>query len=306
MNLSRFPSVDKKPLDLYELKKAVENRGGFERVCKGKKWAEIGRDLGYSGKIMSSLSTSLKNSYQKWLEPYERFLRGAKPGVQMQLEQERGGPYGTPSPGPSPPKRPEQHTPSMLGPDSPAIKASRALHDNMKDRTPPVSASKSTESSYPPPASGFTPANGGGFTAANAGRPAIAFTPINTPNGILKEERPGRLETPNAPIQTSPFPSAGMSTSGYAPHAGFASNELKRNKLSDAGDDTDKDIEDSGRRSKRLKKGTKIDPSKKLCYLSLLQNHQHLPSLARTCCNTGLAASVRSLRVTEPMRNQVM
>ncbi|EOD44979.1 putative phd transcription factor protein [Neofusicoccum parvum UCRNP2] len=64
-NLNRFPSVDKRPLDLYKLKKAVETRGGFDRVCKGKKWAEIGRDLGYSGKIMSSLSTSLKNSYQK-------------------------------------------------------------------------------------------------------------------------------------------------------------------------------------------------------------------------------------------------
>ncbi len=43
MNLNRFPSVDKRPLDLYELKKAVESRGGFLRVCKGKKWSEHGR-----------------------------------------------------------------------------------------------------------------------------------------------------------------------------------------------------------------------------------------------------------------------
>ena len=46
MNLNRFPSVDKRPLDLYKLKKAVETRGGFDKVCKLKKWAEIGRDLG--------------------------------------------------------------------------------------------------------------------------------------------------------------------------------------------------------------------------------------------------------------------
>ena len=96
MNLNRFPSVDKRPLDLYKLKKAVAQRGGFERVCKLKKWAEIGRDLGYSGKIMSSLSTSLKNSYQRWLFPYEEYLRLAKPGVQQQLEFENGGPF-TPS-----------------------------------------------------------------------------------------------------------------------------------------------------------------------------------------------------------------
>ncbi|KAI7119247.1 PLU-1-domain-containing protein, partial [Hortaea werneckii] len=58
-NLNRFPSVDKRPLDLYRLKKTVERKGGFDTVCKGKRWAEVGRDLGYSGKIMSSLSTSL-------------------------------------------------------------------------------------------------------------------------------------------------------------------------------------------------------------------------------------------------------
>jgi histone demethylase JARID1 len=100
-SLTRFPSVDKRPLDLYKLKKAVETRGGFERVCKQKKWAEIGRDLGYSGKIMSSLSTSLKNSYQKWLHPYEEYLRVVKPGVQQMLEFEHGGPF-TPSPAHSP------------------------------------------------------------------------------------------------------------------------------------------------------------------------------------------------------------
>src|SRR5690349_4802750 len=44
-NMTRWPYVDKKPLDLYRLKKAVEARGGFEKVCKLKKWAEIGRDL---------------------------------------------------------------------------------------------------------------------------------------------------------------------------------------------------------------------------------------------------------------------
>lgn len=138
MSLTRFPSVDKKPLDLYELKKSVESRGGFERVCKGKKWAEIGRDLGYSGKIMSSLSTSLKNSYTKWLEPYERWLRGAKPGVQMQLEQERGGPYATPSPGPSPARKSgDQHTPSSLSHESSVLKASQSLNAALDDAVLP-------------------------------------------------------------------------------------------------------------------------------------------------------------------------
>ncbi|KAL7910274.1 hypothetical protein GGI35DRAFT_361269 [Trichoderma velutinum] len=40
---------------------------------------------------MSSLSTSLKNSFLRWLSPYEDYLRLAKPGVQQQLEQEHVG-----------------------------------------------------------------------------------------------------------------------------------------------------------------------------------------------------------------------
>jgi hypothetical protein len=84
-NLNRFPSINKRPLDLHKLKRAVEVRGGFEQVCKLKKWTEIGRDLGYRGKIMSSLATSLKNSYRRWLHPYEEHLRTAKPGVQRSL-----------------------------------------------------------------------------------------------------------------------------------------------------------------------------------------------------------------------------
>lgn len=74
-DFNRFPSVDKRLLDLFKLKSLVEDKGGFDHVCEQKKWAEIGRDLGYTGKIMSALSTSLKNSYQKWIQPYEEWLR---------------------------------------------------------------------------------------------------------------------------------------------------------------------------------------------------------------------------------------
>src|SRR5277367_2017834 len=178
-NLNRFPSVDKRPLDLYKLKKAVEGRGGFEKVCKLKKWAEIGRDLGYSGKIMSSLSTSLKNSYQRWLFPYEEYLRMVKPGVHQQLEFEYGGPL-TPSPANSPMKKSHQHTPSSLRDDSPAIRASDALNASIKDANdfrniPMLDAPAPT----PPPAmlSGFTPVNAGGFTPVNTA-PAT-FTPVS-------------------------------------------------------------------------------------------------------------------------------
>ncbi|KAK3679662.1 hypothetical protein LTR78_000037 [Recurvomyces mirabilis] len=201
-NLNRFPSVDKRPLDLYRLKKTVERKGGFDSVCKGKRWAEVGRDLGYSGKIMSSLSTSLKNSYQKWLLPYEEYLRVAKPGVHQQLELMNGGPY-TPSPNPSPIKRQPPLTPSGMQDTPPTMQAHTALHASMSGEGTPQPP-RSTESSQPPPppppqfsTGGFTPVNAGGFTPVNAPAhaapppppaaltPVASFTSVNGANGFV-------------------------------------------------------------------------------------------------------------------------
>jgi len=100
-DLNRFPSIDKRPIDLYKLKRAVEARGGFERVCTKKKWAEIGRDLGYRGRIMMSVSASLENSYRRWLSPYEEYLKSVK---EDNSQWDYGGPL-TPSPAGSPMRR---------------------------------------------------------------------------------------------------------------------------------------------------------------------------------------------------------
>ncbi|KAK8136077.1 Lid2 complex component lid2 [Apiospora sp. TS-2023a] len=187
-NLNRLPYVDKKPLDLYRLKKAVEARGGFDKVCKMKKWAEIGRDLGYSGKIMSSLSTSLKNSFDRWLNPYENYLRQAKPGVYQQLEYEYGGPF-TPSPAPSPVKRSNVATPSSLRGDSPARHASDALQASLGAN----GLKQEGDTAMPdaaPTSGGFTAINsgggGGGFTAQELHPPKQYGSPMtsakNTPD----------------------------------------------------------------------------------------------------------------------------
>ncbi|KAK9768946.1 putative Lid2 complex component lid2 [Seiridium cardinale] len=261
-NLNRLPYVDKKPLDLYRLKKCVEARGGFEKVCKMKKWAEIGRDLGYSGKIMSSLSTSLKNSYDRWLTPYENYLRQAKPGVYQQLEFEYGGPL-TPSPAPSPLKRSTVNTPSSLRGESPARNATDALqatialngvkqegdHDLVMNDAPlPTSAPA-------PTSGGFTAINSGGsggFTAVNAG-----FTSVNRPLATDTKNF-----TPPSKQFGSPMSSA-KNTPDFRPSALGLSNPLKRQLSCDSLDITkkegvaDKDDSDNGsRRSKRLKQDT--------------------------------------------------
>ncbi|KAK2779508.1 hypothetical protein FQN53_001331 [Emmonsiellopsis sp. PD_33] len=264
MYLSRFPSVDKRPLDLYKLKKAVDIRGGFEQVCKLKKWAEIGRDLGYSGKIMSSLSTSLKNSYQRWLHPYEEYLRVAKPGVQQQLEFEHGGPY-TPSPKTSPVAKKSQannHRSSDVNGDSPAARASAALNTSVRE------SEDTTENSMTPlecaqerpvMTSGFTAVNAitSGFSAINASPSFIAAN--STP--VVKRELenghhagPGN-DTPfskNTPDRHQPDASSTPVVNGHDRHLkrAFSQDSLTGSSQTDNGDMDGA----NGRRSKRLKK----------------------------------------------------
>ena len=247
-NLNRFPSVDKRPLDLYKLKKAVEVRGGFDQVCKMKKWAEIGRDLGYSGKIMSSLSTSLKNSYQRWLQPYEEYLRVAKPGVQHQLEMEHGGPY-TPSPmdnrKPSHDKNPTfcaQQDTQSLQPVQPAAPQNPKLVEATPEKpTPPI------EPTPPRPVtSGFTPVNAtSGFTPVNR---SPSFVAVNSGTPVKREAENGSL-TPHSVAEH-------QSTSTPAPN-GHGGQQMKRAASHDGGSQPENGDADggSGRRSKRLKKG---------------------------------------------------
>jgi [histone H3]-trimethyl-L-lysine4 demethylase len=233
-HLNRFPSVDKRPLDLYKLKKLVEDKGGFERVCKDKRWAEIGRDLGYSGKIMSSLSTSLKNSYQKWLQPYEDWLKQNRPAVLLQQERENGGPY-TPSPSGTPAKS-TNDSPMPLANASPAIRASQNLAAAIQE--PPKSVDP-----LPAP-SGFTAVNSG-FTAVNATPSFAAVNSAPPPAAVIVAPAAVIVAPPAAEsLTTNCDQSRASSTFNSDGPAG-----VKRQHSEDSTVDDDA----SGRRSKRVK-----------------------------------------------------
>lgn len=250
--LNRFPSVDKRPLDLYKLKKFVEDKGGFENVCKGKRWAEIGRDLGYSGKIMSSLSTSLKNSYMKWLNPYEEWLKQNKPSVLQQQEREHGGPY-TPSPAQTP-QKPTIVSPVPMPNVAPAMQASMALSASVQNGAP-MPHTAPYEPPPPPPRqlSGFTAVNAGGFTAVNAPQPPpppppqpSGFVAVNMPNGHVNGN------VPLKPLAMAPLPmSLPNGVEVLNPTMNGMPNALKR---SHSEEDTSALDDDESRRSKRLKK----------------------------------------------------
>ena len=72
--LSRLPHLDRRPVNLFMLKKEVERRGGLNTVTERKMWADIGRSMGFSRETCTSLSHSLKSFYTKWVQPYDVYV----------------------------------------------------------------------------------------------------------------------------------------------------------------------------------------------------------------------------------------
>ncbi|KAI9103186.1 hypothetical protein DFS34DRAFT_356513 [Phlyctochytrium arcticum] len=70
----RIPMLDKKPMNLFELKKEVAKRGGYHATTQNKQWAQVGRAIGLGGKTCTSLSHSVKSAYLRWVLPYEDFI----------------------------------------------------------------------------------------------------------------------------------------------------------------------------------------------------------------------------------------
>jgi histone demethylase JARID1 len=87
----KIPQLDKRPIDLYKLKKQVDDRGGFQLVTKEKKWAEIGRSLGYTRKQCTSMSNALKSAYMKVVLPYEIWYSTHKQDVDNLMKKQGNG-----------------------------------------------------------------------------------------------------------------------------------------------------------------------------------------------------------------------
>ncbi|XP_010793883.1 lysine-specific demethylase 5A-like [Notothenia coriiceps] len=83
---TRFPHVERKVLDLYQLSKTVSSEGGFEAVCKEKRWSKVAGRMGFpAGKGTGSL---LRSHYERILYPYELFQSGATlTGIQRLYEE---------------------------------------------------------------------------------------------------------------------------------------------------------------------------------------------------------------------------
>ncbi|XP_036415600.1 lysine (K)-specific demethylase 5Ba isoform X1 [Colossoma macropomum] len=71
----KIPHVERKSLDLYQLYKLVTEEGGFDSVCRERKWTQISLKMGFApGKAVGS---HLRAHYERILYPYYLFQTGA-------------------------------------------------------------------------------------------------------------------------------------------------------------------------------------------------------------------------------------
>lgn len=100
-SMSKLPHLDKRPIDLYKLKNEVAAHGGVQEVTRLKKWAEIGRELGYARKQCTSMSNALKTAYQKVVLPYEIWYGKHKNDIDQFTLKGGNGPSSSPSSSPT-------------------------------------------------------------------------------------------------------------------------------------------------------------------------------------------------------------
>ncbi|KAM9859813.1 lysine (K)-specific demethylase 5Ba isoform 2-T2 [Aulostomus maculatus] len=71
----KIPHVERKILDLYQLNKLVNEEGGFDAVCRERRWTKISVKMGFApGKAIGS---HLRAHYERILYPYNLFQNGA-------------------------------------------------------------------------------------------------------------------------------------------------------------------------------------------------------------------------------------
>ncbi|NP_001002166.2 lysine-specific demethylase 5B-B [Danio rerio] len=83
----KIPHVERKILDLYQLNKLVADEGGFDLVCRERRWTKIAMTMGFApGKAVGS---HLRAHYERILYPYNLFQSGTnllclqKPGDEV-------------------------------------------------------------------------------------------------------------------------------------------------------------------------------------------------------------------------------
>jgi histone demethylase JARID1 len=79
-----IPVVDRRPVDLYNLRLIVNKMGGYEAIARSRNWANVTRKLGYDEKDAGHLAAQIKAAYTRIILPFEKFLQANKETAEAQ------------------------------------------------------------------------------------------------------------------------------------------------------------------------------------------------------------------------------
>ncbi|KAI9219920.1 hypothetical protein BC828DRAFT_384873 [Blastocladiella britannica] len=88
--LTHMPVLQRKPLDLLGLRRAVLARGGFAAVTNGKRWAEVSRSL-FSTPFGHNMPTYLRQAYARYILPFDEYVKGAEEGEAADIAAAKEG-----------------------------------------------------------------------------------------------------------------------------------------------------------------------------------------------------------------------
>uniref|UniRef100_A0AAV2ZPC4 [histone H3]-trimethyl-L-lysine(4) demethylase n=1 Tax=Pyxicephalus adspersus TaxID=30357 RepID=A0AAV2ZPC4_PYXAD len=71
----KIPNVERRILDLYTLNKIVLDEGGYELVCRDRKWARVAQRIGYPS--VKNLGSLLRSHYERIVYPFHMYQSGA-------------------------------------------------------------------------------------------------------------------------------------------------------------------------------------------------------------------------------------
>ncbi|XP_065554210.1 lysine-specific demethylase 5B isoform X2 [Lathamus discolor] len=129
----KIPHVERKILDLFQLNRLVAEEGGFDVVCKERKWTKIATRMGFApGKAVGS---HIRAHYERILYPYNLFQSGAsllclqKPDLTSDTKDKEYKPHDIP--------QRQSVQPSETCPPARRAKRLRAEATNIKSESDP-------------------------------------------------------------------------------------------------------------------------------------------------------------------------
>ncbi|XP_074749556.1 lysine-specific demethylase 5B [Strix uralensis] len=132
----KIPHVERKILDLFQLNRLVAEEGGFDVVCKERKWTKIATRMGFApGKAVGS---HIRAHYERILYPYNLFQSGAsllclqKPDLTSDTKDKEYKPHDIP--------QRQSVQPSETCPPARRAKRLRAEATNIKSESDPPEA----------------------------------------------------------------------------------------------------------------------------------------------------------------------